>query len=288
MLRLFFTPEWFQGLDLLFETVGLIAALLIAAYSWKIYSSHKENRFAYFSFAFMLVAVSLFLKMFSSGVLYFTPLRDTVLDVLRPTVGARLRFTNVYYAATFFVQMASLLGGWLLIFFISQKSRARLTRWYEVSQIALFVYLVSLIAFIGHFNYVVFYLTGSVLLALIVLNYYKNYLNNANSNTFRVMMAFMFILLSHLFFTFIFLLPGLYVIGQIFLLAGFSLLLYTYQKVIRKERKLKVEILPLEDDDDGEHEGDDDEEKSENEEKSERENKRRKRRTKEEQEIKTV
>src|SRR3989338_643886 len=243
MLRLFFTPEWFQGLDLLFETVGLVAAMLIAAYSWRIYSSHKENRFMYFSLAFLLVAVSLFFKMFASGVLYFTPVRDTVLDVLRPAVGARLRFTNLYYAATFFVQMASLLGGWLLIFFISQKSRARLTRWYEVSQIALFVYLVLLIAFIGHFNYVVFYLTASVLLALIVLNYYKNYLNNANSNTFRVMLAFVFILLSHLFFTFIFLLPGLYVIGQLFLLSGFSLLLYTYRCVISRERKPRVEIV---------------------------------------------
>lgn len=181
--------------------------------------------------------------MFSSGVLYFAPLRDTVLDVLRPAVGARLRFTNVYYAATFFIQMASLLGGWLLIFFISQKSRARLTRWYEVSQIALFVYLVSLIAFIGHFNYVVFYLTGSVLLALIVLNYYKNYLNNANSNTFKIMLAFVFILLGHLFFTFIFLLPGLYVIGQLFLLAGFSLLLYTYRRVISREVKPRIEIV---------------------------------------------
>lgn len=243
MLRLFTTPEWFQGLDLLFETVGLLVALLIAAYSWRVYSAHKENRFAYFSLAFVLVAVSLFFKMLASGVLYFTPVRDTVLDVLRPAVGARLRFTNVYYATAFFVQMASLLGGWLLIFFISQKSRARLTKFYEVSQIGLFVYLVLLIAVVAQFNYVVFYLTGSVLLALIVLNYYKNYLNNANQNTFRVMLAFVFIFLSHLFFTFVFLLPGLYVIGQLFLLAGFSLLLYTYHRIIHRSNLPRVHII---------------------------------------------
>ena len=258
MLRLFFTPEWFQGLDLLFETVGLVAALLIAAYSWKVYSLHKENRFKYFSFAFFLVAVSLFFKMFASGVLYFTPVRDTVLDVLRPAVGARLRYTNLYYAATFFVQMASLLGGWLLIFFISQKSRARLTRWYEISQIALFVYLVLLIAFIGHFNYVVFYLTASVLLSLIVLNYYKNYLNNANPHTFRIMLAFVFILVSYLFFTFIFLLPGLYVVGQLFLLTGFILLLYTYHSIIKTKSRPRVEII-VEKSDDGNDEGKDNE-----------------------------
>ncbi len=243
MLRLFLTPDWFKGLDLIFETVGLLVALLIAGYSYRIYSLNKENRFGYFSLAFLLVAVSLFLKMLTSGILYYTPIRDTVLDVLRPAVGARLRFVNIYYALAFFVQMASLLGGWLLVFFISQKSRARLSRFYEVSQIALFVYLVLLIAVIAQFKYVVFYLTGSVLLGLIVLNYYQNYLNNRNKNTFRIMVAFIFILLSHIFFTFLFVLPGLYAIGQLFLLAGFCMLLLTYRRIIQLGKHPKIQIV---------------------------------------------
>jgi len=35
MFRLFFTPGWFNGYDLLFNSVGLVVALLIAAYSWR-------------------------------------------------------------------------------------------------------------------------------------------------------------------------------------------------------------------------------------------------------------
>ena len=82
-----------------------------------------------------------------------------------------------------------------------------------------------------------------MLLSLIVLNYYKNYLNNANPRTFRIMLAFVFILVSYLFFTFIFLLPGLYVVGQLFLLTGFSLLLYTYHSIIRTKSRPRVEII---------------------------------------------
>lgn len=232
MYRLFLTPEWFQGMDILFETVGLAAAFLIAAYAWRAYLLNKENRFFYFSLAFVLVGVSLLFKIFSSGVLYYTPIRDTVLDVLRPTVGQGLRYTNLYYGATFFLQVASLLGGWLLLFFVSQKPRPRLSKFDEVTQIALFGYLILLISAVAQFKHEVFYITASVLLALIVLNYYRNYVGNGHSSTYQVMLAFLFILIGHLFFVFIFVLPGLYVIGQLFLLAGFITLLYTQARIV--------------------------------------------------------
>ena len=234
MFRLFLTPEWFNGLDLAFEAVGLVVALLIAGYSWRMYRVNNENRFAYFSLAFFLIAISLFFKLFVSGVLYFKPLRDIALDVLRPAAGEGLRFSDFFYRGTFFVQMASMLGGWLLIFFISQKERARLRRFYEVSQIALFVYLIVLISIAASLRYVLFYMTGLVILGLIVLNYYKNYLNNRNKNTFRVLSAFGSMFIGHIFFVFVFVHPILYAIGQLFLLAGFMLLLYTYHQVVKR------------------------------------------------------
>ena len=233
MFRLFLTPEWFNGLDLVFESIGLVVALLIAGYSWKTFKLNRENRFAYFSLAFLLIAVSLFFKIFSSLVLYYEPVRDVALDVLRPAVGQHLMFSDFFYRGSFFVEMASMLGGWLLIFFISQKSRTRLRRLHEVSQIALFFYLVVLISIAASLRYVLFYLTGLVIVGLIVLNYYKNYLNTRNANSYRVLLAFFFIFISYLFFVFIFVHPIIYVIGQLFLLLGFMLLLYTYHRVVR-------------------------------------------------------
>ncbi len=188
----------------------------------------------YFSLAFILVSLSFAFNIITNGVLYSFLLRETVADVLRPVAGQHLRYTGLYYRAGFFFQMASMLGAWLLIFLISQKSRARLTKFYEVSQIGLFVYLVLLISVISNFQSVVFYLTSSVILSLIVLNYYKNYLTTENKNAWKVMSSFFLILLGNLFLVFVFLEEGLYVIGELLILAGFLLLLYTYSKVVRR------------------------------------------------------
>jgi hypothetical protein len=234
MLRLFFTPTWFHGWDIVFELVSLVVALLIAAYSWRLYRINSDNKFAYFSLAFVLVAIGLLSKMFTSGILYFTPIRDAAAEVFRPVVGQRLEYSGVLYRAGFFFQMIPMLGAWLLIFFISQKSRARLRRFYEVTQIALFVYLILLISFVANFKFFVFYLTSSVLLALIVLNYYKNYLNTGKKTTFSVMLSFLFILIGNLFSIFVFLFKNIYVVGEFFMLVGFLLLLYTYRKVIKR------------------------------------------------------
>ncbi|PIN73853.1 hypothetical protein COV20_01935 [Candidatus Woesearchaeota archaeon CG10_big_fil_rev_8_21_14_0_10_45_16] len=234
MFRLFTTPVWFNGWDVMFDMVSLVVALLIAAYSFRLYRINNQNKFAYFSLAFVMVAVSLFSKIFTDSVLYYTPLRDVTAVVLQPLAGPGLQFSALLYRAAFFLQMAPLLGAWLLIFFISQKSRDRLHRFYELSQIGLFVYLVLLVSFVSNFRYFVFYLTSAVLLALIVLNYYKNYLNtDKNKNAKMVMISFVFILLAQFFFIFVFMVPGLYVIGELLMLIGFLLILYAYGRVTR-------------------------------------------------------
>ena len=117
----------------------------------------------------LLISISFAFKTFTHSVLYFTPIRDSLAVALAPAVGPELRFADLFYRGSFFMQMASMLGALLLIFLISQKSRERLRKLHEITQIALFVYLVLLISVISNFKYVVFYLTSIVLLALIVL-----------------------------------------------------------------------------------------------------------------------
>jgi hypothetical protein len=237
MISLFNTPVWFNGWDLVFEAISLVVAFLIAGYSWRLFRLSKENKYMYFSLAFILVAIGLIFKIGTSGTVYFTPIRDAAASVFRPVAGQSLQYSGLFYRAGFFLQMVPLLGAWLLIFFISQKSRQRLKKYYEVSQIALYVYLILLISVVGNFRYFIFYLTSAVILGLIVLNYYKNYLNtNRNKNAFKVMLAFVFILIGNLFSVFVFLGNSFYVIGEFFMLIGFLVLLYTYNKIMRRLR----------------------------------------------------
>ena len=152
-----------------------------------------------------------------------------------PVVGKAstgINYSQLFFRSGFFLSMVTMLGAWLLIFFISQKKEGRLKKFYELSQIGLFVYLVLLISVVSNFKYFVFYLTSFVLLGLIVLNYYKNYLNTKNKDSFKVMVSFLSIFIGNLFFIFVFLFEGFYVIGEIFLLIGFLQLLYTYRKTM--------------------------------------------------------
>lgn len=235
MYQLFFTPSWFQGYDLVFEGISLIIALLIAGYSWKIYGMSQENKYKYFSFAFTLIGLSLAVKILTYGVLYFGSLREVVEVALTPLRGNEEEIASLFYRGAFFLQMAGLLGAWLLLFFVSQKSRQRLHNYYEVSQMALFVYLIFLISIVSNFKYSVFYLTSAVILGLTVLNYFKNYLStNRNRNAFWVMVSFMFMLFSNIAFIFVFLGESMYVVGEVLLLVGFLILLYTYRRVTQK------------------------------------------------------
>ena len=236
MFRLYYTPAWFNGWDIVFEGIILLIALLIAAYSWKAYRLNKENRFVYFSLAFLLIALGFGLKIMTNAISYFTPVRDAARDALGPLAGAHLEFTPLLYRTGFFLYMVPVLGALLLIFFVSQKPRDRLHKYYELSQIALFVYLILLISIVSNFKYFVFYLTSAVLLGLITLNYYKNYLNSNNRNAFRVTMSFLVLLLSNIFFVFVFLVEEFYVLAEVLHLLGFLMLLYTYYKITKLQQ----------------------------------------------------
>ncbi len=242
MFRLFYTPDWFNGLDLVFDTFSLLIALLIAAYSWRLYRIHRENKYGYFSFSFILIALAFLSKMALSGLLYFAPMRNAATAVLVPFVGKAttgINYSQLFFRSGFFVFMVAMLGAWLLLFFISQKKEGRLKKYYEVSQIALFVYLLLLISLVSNFKYQVFYLTSSVILGMTVLNYYKNYLNtNGNKNALHVMFAFLLFLLGNFAFIFVFWEAGLYVVGELLMLAGFLILLKTYAQIQHGKMKL--------------------------------------------------
>lgn len=231
MNGLFVTPVWFHGWDILFDLVGLVIALFIAGYSWRVFRLSKETKYLYFSLAFVMVSFALLVKGITSSTVYFSMARTAADAVLGSAVGTARQYSVIFYRLGYFLEMAPMLGAWLLVFFISQKGRRRLQKFHEMTQIGLFIYLVLLVSVVSNFQYTVFYLTSTVLLSLIVLNYYKNYLRTQNPNSLKVMNAFIFIFLGNLAFIFIFLSETLYVVGEVFMLIGFIQLLLTYIKI---------------------------------------------------------
>lgn len=235
MFSLFNTPSWFNDYDLVFNIITFLITFLVTAYSYKIYKVSKERKYAYFSLSFLLISFAFVVKIVLLAVSFYSSPNQLAEYTLSPITGGSVVYGDLLYRAAYFLHMASTLGAWLLIFFISQKSRARLSKFYEVAQIALFIYLITLISVVSNFKYTVFYLTAAVILGMVVLNYYKNYLNkNKNKNALLVMVAFLLILLGQFFFIFVFVNNTLYLFGELFLLLGFLLIFYVYRKVVNK------------------------------------------------------
>lgn len=237
MFQLFSTPEWFNGIDIIFDCISLVVALLIAGFSWKVYRRSSETKFGYFSFAFFLVSLGFLSKIAVHGLNYYDSFRFVATKALLPVVGhsgVGVNYSDLFFRVGFFAHMLTLLGAWLLIYFISQKGRERLKKFDETTQIFLFIYFIGLISVVSNLKYTVFYLTAVVILSLIVLNYYKNYLNKGTSASLLVMVSFLLILASQVLFVFVFLNTNFYVGGEMLQLLGFLLLLYTYVKIVRK------------------------------------------------------
>ena len=66
MLKFYFSPEWFHGIDSIFEIVSIIVALLIALYAYKIYKFSKVNKYKFFSWAFLLIAIAYIFKILTN------------------------------------------------------------------------------------------------------------------------------------------------------------------------------------------------------------------------------
>ena len=121
MYRLFVTPVWFNGWDIIFDLIGLVIALWIAGYSWKVFRMSHEKKYGYFSLAFLLVSLAFFMKGLTSAAVYFSSIRVMADVVVRPALGGARQYSQLFYRGGYFIQMVSMLGAWLLIFFISQK-----------------------------------------------------------------------------------------------------------------------------------------------------------------------
>ena len=160
MFTLFETPAWFAGFDLALDAIAFLITILITSFSYRMYKLSDSRKYGYFSLAFALMSLAFLFKLGTYAVVYSSTsqvVAATTIQTVTGMDGVTLGVRNLFYAFGFFVQMAATLGSLLLLFLISQTSRDRLKKFYEVSQIALFTYFVILLSVVSTFKYVIWY-----------------------------------------------------------------------------------------------------------------------------------
>ncbi len=226
-----FSPEWFYGFDSVIESIAIIVSVLLVYYSYKCFKLTKENKYLYFSTAFLSLTFAFIAKIIGTLAIY----KPTI---TRSALGSSIHqtFTSVtpsgINALAFIVYIFFILVGFMILFLII----SRLT-WKNQRVIALLVYFVFLATWISIVHYQLFYVTSFVLLLLITYSYYRNYREIKSEKAKFVLIAFGILLVSQALFVFSIYSGIIYVLAELVQLLGFVYLLIPFILIFKKKPK---------------------------------------------------
>ena len=226
-----FSPEWFYGFDSVIESIAIIVSVLLVYYSHKCFKLTKENKYLYFSTAFLSLTFAFIAKIIGTLTIYKPTITRSALGI-----SIHQTFTSVtpsgINALAFIVYIFFILVGFMILFLII----SRLT-WKNQRVIALLVYFVFLATWISIVHYQLFYVTSFVLLLLITYSYYRNYREIKSEKAKFVLIAFSIILVSQAFFVFSIYSGIIYVLAELVQLLGFVYLLIPFILIFKKKPK---------------------------------------------------
>jgi hypothetical protein len=204
-------PEWFFGIDSLFEGFAAIALLLVTLFSFKAYRFTKDKRYRTFAIAFGLMTVSILARAITDFLVYIEgPVKVWVLIV------------------GYMLYMGATLAALIMLFALTMKASQR------APFIALF--LASLVLVMMSKSYrLSFHALSVILLAFIAYHFIRNYFNKKSLTALLVAGAFALLTLTHAAFIFDIVKQRFFVVGHLLHVAAFGLLLIALAKVLRNK-----------------------------------------------------
>jgi len=203
-------PEWFFGVDSLFEGFAALALLLITLFSFKAYRFTKDKRYRTFAIAFAFMTLGMVGRGVSDLLVYL----DMQVHPLALIAG---------YAAYMGLTIVSL----VVLFALTMKARQR------APLVALF--LITFVAVMLSSSYrLSFHTVSLILLAFIAYHFVKNYYQKKSLTALLVCGSFVLLALTQAAFIADILRHKLYIIGHLIHLVAFALLFLALLRVLRK------------------------------------------------------
>lgn len=232
MVTLILSPNWFKGIDSLFEVISLIICLLIAYFGFKIYDFASQKKYRTIAFSFLSIALSFGIKVLTNLSIYFqyNKLKLSLLNAMSstfPTATAKIiQIKLVYYVGYFAYRFLFLLGLILLLSSVLKIKDKRIT--------SIFIVFSIIAAFFSYYYFYTFHIISAVLLFYIFMHFYENSLIKKLMSAKFITTAFFLLFISQLVFIFVQFDKKIYVFGQVVQLAGFLSLAYYYFLVSKK------------------------------------------------------
>lgn len=226
-----FSPDWFSGFDSIIEFFAVVTCVLLVYYSYQCYKFTHENRYLYFSTAFLSLTIAFIAKIIGTLAIYKPAVTTSAIGSSIHQSFGTLTPADINAVAFIFYIFFTILGFMMLFLIISKLT------WKNQRVFFLFVYFVFISTWLGAIHYQLFYLTTFVLLLLIAFSYYKNYLDIKSENAKFVSVAFSILLVSQAFFVFIIYARFIYVLAELIQLLGFIYLLIPFVLIFKKKPK---------------------------------------------------
>ena len=225
-----FGPKWFYGFDSIIELIAIIVSVLLVYYSYKCFKLTKENKYLYFSTAFLSLTFAFITKIIGTLAIYKPAITRSALgsSIHQTFTGLTPSYIN---ALAFIAYIFFMLLGFMILFLII----SRLT-WKNQRVVVLLVYFVFLATWISVIHYQLFYLTSFVLLLLITYSYYRNYREIKSEKAGFVVIAFGILLVSQAFFVFVIYSRIIYVLAELIQLLGFVYLLIPFILIFKRPK----------------------------------------------------
>lgn len=223
-VALTFTPQWFYGIDSLFDFISLLVAVLIFYFSYRVYKVVGNKNYSIMFYSFVGISLSFLIKIFANLSLYYAPVRVTISSAMSTVVAVNI--SKVFISGVFFYRFAFLLSMALLFWLTLRVKDKRV--------LALMMVFAVVAAELSFAYYSVFHMVAAVFLLFIFSFFQSNYSKRKTTNALQVALAFLFIFLSQAAFVFMILQPLLYAIGEVLQLLGYGLLLFNIISVLKR------------------------------------------------------
>ena len=226
-----FSPKWFYGFDSIIELIAITVSVLLVYYSYNCFKLTKENKYLYFSTAFLSITFGFIAKIIGTLAIYRPSITRSA---IRSTIHQTFTSLTPSYinALAFIVHYFFMLLGFMILFLIISG-----ITWKNKKIVSLLLFFVFLATWISAIHYQLFYVTSFVLLLLITYSYYNNYREIKSEKAKFVAIAFCILLVSQAFFVFIIYSRTIYVLAELIQLLGFLYLLIPFILIFKKKPK---------------------------------------------------
>nr|MBA4405558.1 hypothetical protein [Nanoarchaeum sp.] len=218
-----FSPNWFSGLDIIFELIFAIILLVIAVFAFRAYKLSDQKKIKYIGYGFLFIGISYIIQSIFNF-LIIAKLDDNICKMVLLQQVALLELLGLYSHLIFWT-----IG---LMFLVYMTFRS------ENKMLLVLLNLIALISiFLSQNHLIMFYALSSAVLIYLIGHFMNNYLVCHKRNALLIAAAFVFLLVSQIHFLFSMDHIKFYVMGHVFELLAYLIILFNFYRIHKNESK---------------------------------------------------